>query len=124
MGRLKQTDRSLQPDRFGELSQRLLAAIEKLQTLIPNDPVAEIFTARLHLLSNDTAAAIVSYRMGAEKPQAGADILFQLYTQLPTLDDPTTTEEAGHALATALVLAPGNLAARGRMAQVSCQDTE
>jgi hypothetical protein len=110
LGRLKQTDRSLQPDRFGELSQRLLAAIEKLQTLIPNDPVAEIFTARLHLLSNNTAAAIVSYRMGAEKPQAGADILFQLYTQLSTLDDPTTTEEAGHALQRALVLAPGNLA--------------
>ena len=110
LGRLKQTDRTLQPDLFEELSQRLLAAIEKLRLLTSDDPVAEIFAARLHLLSNDTAAAIASYRAAAQKPQAGPNVFFQLYTQLSTQDGVAATEEAGRALQHALELAPDNLA--------------
>ncbi|MEO8272042.1 MAG: VCBS repeat-containing protein, partial [Aureliella sp.] len=59
---------------------------------------------------NDTAAAIVSFRAAGKKTQAGANVFFQLYTQLSAQDDAAATEEAGQALRRALELSPGNLA--------------
>lgn len=110
LGRLKQTDRSAQPELFAELTTRLERAIQELSKQTPDEPVAEILAARLHLLSHDTTDAIASYRAASLKPLAGSDVFFQLYSQLSNEDDPSTVEEAGQALHRALELTPGNLA--------------
>lgn len=119
LARLKQTDRAEQSELFASLDARLTQELKNLAKLTPQEPTADILSARQNLLKAELSSAIDNYRSAAKRPLAGPDTHFQLYTQLQAqylATDPqdenelNSHEESGKALKAALDLTPENLA--------------